>query len=224
MGPRDSVTATPSKPTARPSVSPSGDPTARERLIAAAAELFTQKGYAATTVREIVAAADVTKPVLYYYFQNKEGIYLELIRAPYKKFESLLDAFQGNEGSASKRLLCLFEQVFSLLVENIEAARLMYSIYYGPPQGAPFFDFDTYHLKFQDTIRRLVQHGIRQGEFQKGDADDMVWALLGAVNVAMEAQLCHPELGMDRKKLCRIVCIILKGISTGAKKAKVRKS
>jgi len=31
-------------------------------------------------VREIVAAAGVTKPVLYYYFRNKEGIYLELMQ------------------------------------------------------------------------------------------------------------------------------------------------
>ena len=59
----------------------------RERLLTGATELFTRKGYAATTVREIVAAAGVTKPVLYYYFRNKEGIYLELIRGAFAKFE-----------------------------------------------------------------------------------------------------------------------------------------
>ena len=53
---------------------------ARQRLLDAAAELFNGKGYAATTVREIVKAAGVTKPVLYYYFKNKEGIFLELMR------------------------------------------------------------------------------------------------------------------------------------------------
>jgi len=37
---------------------------ARQRLLAAATDLFTQRGYAATTVREIVGAAGVTKPVL----------------------------------------------------------------------------------------------------------------------------------------------------------------
>jgi hypothetical protein len=54
-------------------------------LLSAAREVFTRKGYSATSVREIVAAAGVTRPVLYYYFRNKEGIYLELLREPFAK-------------------------------------------------------------------------------------------------------------------------------------------
>jgi AcrR family transcriptional regulator len=196
------------------SVSKSLDIAVRIRLLTAATELFSRKGYSATTTREIVAAAGVTKPVLYYYFRNKEGIYLELIRGAFAKFDALLDTSRSEKGSASERLLRLSDQIFSLFMENIEMARLMYSIYYGPHQGAPFFDFDTYHLKFQDTIRQLAKEGMRQGEFHKVNADDMMWAILGAVNVAMEAQLCHPELGMERKRLTQILKLILQGIST----------
>ena len=56
------------------------DESVRERLLVSASRLFAQKGYAGTTVREIVDAAGVTKPVLYYYFGNKEGIYLALMK------------------------------------------------------------------------------------------------------------------------------------------------
>ncbi len=196
------------------SVSKSLDIAVRIRLLTAATELFSRKGYSATTTREIVAAAGVTKPVLYYYFRNKEGIYLELIRGAFAKFDALLDTSRSEKGSASERLLRLSDQIFSLFMENIEMARLMYSIYYGPHQGAPFFDFDTYHLKFQDTIRQLAKEGMRQGEFHKVNADDMMWAILGAVNVAMEVQLCHPEIGMERKRLTQILKLILQGIST----------
>ena len=190
------------------------DETVRERLLTCATKLFTRKGYTATTVREIVAAAGVTKPVLYYYFRNKEGIYIELIRGAFAKFDALLDASRTQRGSATERLLHLSDQAFSLFMENIEVARLMYSIYYGPPQGAPFFDFDTYHTKLHDAIRRLVKEGIRKGEFHTGNANDMMWALLGAVNVAVEVRLCHPEIGMERKRLVRILRLILQGISS----------
>ncbi len=189
------------------------DETVRERLITSATQVFTRKGYAATTVREIVEAAGVTKPVLYYYFRNKEGIYLELIREAYAKYDALLDTFRGQRGSATERLLRLSDQVFSLFMEKIEVARLMYSIYYGPPQGAPFFDFDAYHLKFQDAMRRLVKEGIRKGEFDRGNANDMVWAIIGAVNVAMEVRLCHPDMGIEPKRLARILKLIFQGIS-----------
>jgi AcrR family transcriptional regulator len=195
-------------------ISKSTDKAVRQRLLSCATQLFTRKGYTATTVREIVAAAKVTKPVLYYYFRNKEGIYIELIRGAFAKFDALLDASRTQRGSATERLLHLSDQVFSLFMEYIEVARLMYSIYYGPPQGAPFFDFDTYHTKLHDAIRRLVKEGIRKGEFHAGSANDMMWALLGAVNVAVEVRLCHPEIGMERKRLVRILRLILQGISS----------
>ena len=190
------------------------DETVRERLLTCATKLFTRKGYTGTTVREIVAAAKVTKPVLYYYFRNKEGIYLDLIRGTVGKFDALLDASRNQRGSATERLLHLSDQVFSLFMEYIEVARLMYSIYYGPPQGAPFFDFDTYHIKLHDAIRRLVKEGIRKGEFHKGNADNMMWAILGPINVAIEVRLCHPEMEIERKGLAGILKLIFQGISS----------
>ena len=44
------------------------------KLLDAAVRLFAHKGYPATSTREIVEAAGVTKPMLYYYFQSKEGL------------------------------------------------------------------------------------------------------------------------------------------------------
>ena len=202
------------------SASKSLDIVARERLLASATELFSRKGYSATTTREIVAAAGVTKPVLYYYFQNKEGIYLELMRRAFTKFDALLDASRSQRGSATERLLRLCDQVFTLFLENIPSARLMYTIYYGPPQEAPFFDFDAYFLKFEDTIRRLIKVGIRQREFRKGSVEDMVWLILGAVNVATNVQLSHPKVGMGRRRLARILKLIFQGISAQRRRQK----
>lgn len=185
---------------------------ARQRLLAAATDLFAQKGYAATTVREIVAAAKVTKPVLYYYFRNKEGIYLSLMRETYGKLDNFLDTFLAEGGTATQKLFRFCDAVFSLFVENLRAVRVMYSIYYGPPQGAPFFDFDAYHLKFQDALRRLVEEGVRKKELRNAPIEDMVWALLGAISVTIEVQLIHPEMAIGREGLSRLMNLILEGI------------
>jgi AcrR family transcriptional regulator len=189
--------------------------TVRQRLLAAATDLFARKGYAATTVREIVQSARVTKPVLYYYFQNKEGIYLELMRQTFSNVDYLVDFSRGEKGSTREKLLRFCNQAFSLFMQNIEAIRVMYAIYYGPHQGAPFFDFDAYHLKFQEAIRGLVEVGIRKGEFRKGEAENMTWAILGAVTVVMEVQLGHPEMGLGREGLAGILNLIFRGISKG---------
>ncbi len=192
----------------------------RERLLAEATNLFSRKGYPATTVREIVAAAGVTKPVLYYYFSNKEGLYLELMRKAFSKLDALLDTTGKYEGRAEEKLKQLCAQFFPLFQENIKIVQIMYSIYYGPHQGAPFFDFDSYHLKFHQTVQRIVEEGIRKKEFTKGNAREMSWLLLGAVNITMELELTNPEWGLGQDGLARMLDLIFQGMAIGHRSRK----
>jgi TetR/AcrR family transcriptional regulator len=196
------------------------DGSVRRRLLDGAADLFARKGYAGTTVREIVAAARVTKPALYYYFGNKEGIYLELMKEAYTELDELLIASVEEEETASRKLLRLCDRAYTLFMENIKTARIMYAIYYGPPQGAPFFDFDAYHYKFQETVQRLIREGMRDGEFRKGDCEEMSWAVIGALNVALEIHLGHPDQQLGRDGLSRVLKIIFQGIAAEKGKRK----
>lgn len=196
------------------------DRAARERLLSSAIAFFNRKGYAATTVREIVADAGVTKPVLYYYFRNKEGIFLELMRGAWSRFEELVGAAASAPGGPRERLVGLSRGLFELFLERIEVARLMYAVYYGPPQGAPFFDFDPYHRRFQEVVRKIVAEGIESGEFRKGSADEMAWAVIGAVNVALELQLCRPERGIGADGLERVLDVIFRGMAAETARAR----
>jgi len=192
----------------------------RQRLLSGAAGLFSTKGYAATTVREIVERAGVTKPVLYYYFRNKEGIYLEMMRGPLERFASHLDAAAAEGGTARERIARLCLGAYEVFVEHLEHARVMFAIYYGPPQGAPFVDFDAVHIRFQDAVLRLLEEGIRRGEFRKGNARDMMWVVIGAVNVAMELELCRPGESIGSAGTARMLEIVLDGIAPATGEAK----
>ncbi len=184
----------------------------RERLLTSAARIFARKGYAATTVREIVTEAGVTKPVLYYYFRNKEGLYTEILLTASVRYGLLLDGARQKKGGAVNRLLDLADQILALFMEQIEVARLAYSLYYGPPQGAPAFDFDAYHLKFHGLVTELVQLGFQNREFGRGRVEDITWMILGAVNVALETQLSHPELDFGREGLGRVLKLFFDGL------------
>jgi TetR/AcrR family transcriptional regulator len=184
----------------------------RERLLSGATGLFAAKGYAATTVREIVERAGVTKPVLYYYFRSKEGIYLDLMREPFGKFAALVEETLLEAGSAKERLFRLCLMAYDIFIENLDTARVMYSIYYGPPQGAPFIDFDAYHRQFQEAVLQVLREGIRNGEFRRVDLHDAMWAVVGAVNVAMEVELCHPPQSLGRDGVRRVLELVLEGI------------
>lgn len=54
---------------------------AKERIIKASIELFSQKGYDATRVNDIASAANVNKALIYYYFKNKQDILDFMVRS-----------------------------------------------------------------------------------------------------------------------------------------------
>jgi TetR/AcrR family transcriptional regulator len=193
---------------------------AKARLLSGASGLFASKGYAATTVREIVERAGVTKPVLYYYFRSKEGIYLDLMREPFGRFSALVEETLVPAGSANDRLFRLCLAAYDIFVENIDAARVMYSIYYGPPQGAPFVDFDASHHRFQEAVLQVLGEGVRDGEFRRVNLHDATWAVIGAVNVAMEVELCHPKQSLGRDGVRRVLELVLEGIATKRKETR----
>lgn len=203
---------------ARNKVADVTESTVKQRLLRAALDLFTERGYAATSVREIVDAAGVTKPVLYYYFKNKEDIYLELFREPFVYFSKVLEDAYNEKGSVRERIVRLFDLIFELFVSRLKEARLMYSIYYGPPQGAPFFDFDSFHLKMREVIGLIVRKGIEKGELRAVDADIATWLLNGSLNFVMEEQLCHRSPMVDRSGLLRILDLAFEGLTDKKRK------
>jgi len=185
----------------------------RARLLGSAAELFSAKGYAGTTVREIVERAGVTKPALYYYFRSKEGIYLDLMRAPLEGFTERIESAAREKGTSRERITRLCLRAYDDFVRNLPHARILFSFYYGPPQGAPYVDFDTVQLRFQEIVAGLLKEGIRSGEFRRGNPTDMMWTVAGAVNVAMELELCRPGQSIGRGGIVRMLGIIFDGIA-----------
>lgn len=81
------------------------DPVGRDRILEAAAQLFVEYGYAATTTRLISTAVGIKQPSLYYHFPNKASILLELLLATAKPSVDRARALQNDGASPLERLL-----------------------------------------------------------------------------------------------------------------------
>ncbi len=192
----------------------------QDKLMRAALKLFTQKGYSATTVRELVEVAGVTKPVLYYYFGSKEGLFLELMRTHFGRLEAVVDVYRKGEGSVRKRLAEMLDKGFLFVQQDRDFIRLMHAVYYGPPGEAPYFDFDAYHQRYHDLITRFLEEGIERGEFRQGNAGDMAWIVLGTMEIAVEDQICCQASRIDRSTLKRLLNLVFDGLAAGNDKGK----
>src|ERR1700691_3525680 len=95
--------------TAAPSKKDALSPVARH-IARAGARLFAERGYDATSVREIVEAAGVAKPTLYYYYRSKERLAQALLTVPLTNLVASL-----------RRIVTTVEDPFECLVQVIEA-------------------------------------------------------------------------------------------------------
>ena len=84
--------------------SPARDPgRTRARILAAATDEFSRYGLGGARVDRIAAAADTNKRMLYYYFGNKEGLFLAVLESTYAHIRSAemklkLDTVEPVEG------------------------------------------------------------------------------------------------------------------------------
>lgn len=64
----------------------------RETILDCALQLFSAKGYSEVSIGDIVEMVGVTKPTLYYFFGNKEGLFRELLKINFETLNQLLSA------------------------------------------------------------------------------------------------------------------------------------
>jgi AcrR family transcriptional regulator len=98
----------------------------RERILDVAQELFTRQGYDKTSLRDIAARLGITKAALYYYFERKEDILLELHLRLHALGTNLLDELEAAPDGPARVALWprLAEEMIQFMVENRELVLL----------------------------------------------------------------------------------------------------
>jgi len=75
-------------------------PATRRRILAAAGELFSERGFLATTMREIAGSARVNLASAHYHFGSKQALYLEVVRGEFEKLNARMAARGASPGAA----------------------------------------------------------------------------------------------------------------------------
>jgi AcrR family transcriptional regulator len=86
-----------------------------------AVQMFIEKGYRQTSLDDVAKKLKITKPALYYYFHNKEAIYLECYRRGIAMTQQSLDRIRSHEGSGLEKVAG-FIQTYTVIIARILAA------------------------------------------------------------------------------------------------------
>jgi TetR/AcrR family transcriptional regulator len=148
-----------------------------ERILRSALTLFSEKGYDATSVREICAASGITKPTLYHFYGSKEGVYRALVDGALEHLGKDLTEALEQDGTLRDRLRRLTLAYFEAARQDPDLARFIVALIHGPPSSAPPTDFLTFYDDVLSQVARVMAAAEDRGEVSLGPADS--WAPSG---------------------------------------------
>ncbi len=149
-------------------------------LLAAALDLFVEKGFAATRAEEVAKRAGVSKGTLFLYFSSKEELFKAVVRENISgrldEWTSELENYQGSSEELLRYCMTVWwERIGSTKASGIP--KLIMSEAGNFPELAAFFQKEVIQPG-NDLIRRILQRGIDGGEFRPIDMRYGVFAVL----------------------------------------------
>ena len=165
----------------------------QERIITAATRLFAEKGYAGTSTAEIVSAAGVTKPMVYYYFGDKEGLFRAVMDQVNRRLRDGFAGIDRSELPPREALVAIAELMFQATRESPTTSRLQFASYCGPGEGEASKILEIGPMTTYEAIRKVVKAGLDAGVLA-GDAFQIACSIQGTINLYIMAHLSRPQV------------------------------
>jgi len=152
----------------------------REAVIRAAARAFNQKGYHNTSLDDIAAALDVTKPTVYYYVSNKEELLFECFLAGVEQIRAAFRDVRQLE-------VCARERLNAVLRHYAQAVASEFGWCMVRTEDLDLSPAMSAHIKalkseVDQGIRRLIREGLQDGSIHPCDPKMTAFAIAGALN------------------------------------------
>jgi AcrR family transcriptional regulator len=152
-------------------------PEAARRLLVAAVEAFAERGYHATTTRDIASRAGMSPAALYIHYKTKEELLHRISRIGHDRALALLTAAADGEGTAAERLADAVRCFVRWHAERHTTARV---VQYELDALAAGHRAEIVELRRRSdaVVRRVLTDGVRDGEFDVPDVPGTTLAVL----------------------------------------------
>lgn len=152
-----------------------------EELLAAAVRLFRQKGYHDTSMQDLAEAVGIQRGSLYHYIEAKEDLLHEIMERAMRRLLDAVEPVAASAVPASEKLRRAVEAhlavaasyrdelvVLHVELKSLSAARRQRML--------------ALRDRYEGLFRRIVQEGVRTGEFREVDPKTVGLAVLGVCN------------------------------------------
>ena len=141
------------------------DPNRRSTILAAAAEVFAAKGYAATRIIEVARAARVGKGTIYEYFPSKEALFFAVFEEMMSDAATAVSkATETLTGDFATCMQALSDQIISSWLDDLQMYALVMEFWSATASSPGRDRFKTTFMDGYDGLRTVVGALIRKGQ------------------------------------------------------------
>jgi AcrR family transcriptional regulator len=139
-------------------------PDAARRLLVAAVEAFAERGYHATTTRDIAGRAGMSPAALYIHYKTKEELLHRISRIGHEKALEILETAADGGGTAAERLASAVRRFVRWHAGHHTTARV---VQYELDALSPEHRTEIIELRRRSdaAVRRIINDGVEAGEF-----------------------------------------------------------
>jgi len=140
----------------------------QQEILDIAAQLISEKGYEATTVKDISSAIGRNQAIVYYYFEDKQTLLYDAMSAGLKKLMDSAKKIEKLHVSPEKKLELLIKEHINQLSGDRPAQSIAGSeLRHLTPQNRR--KFVASRDKYEKIFRDVIQEGVEQGKIRKAD-------------------------------------------------------
>lgn len=197
----------------------------RKKIIAVAVKLFEQQGFAATTMEQIAAEADVARKTLYNYFPVKEAIADEYVRDISNRMAEQALAELQNLPDTRSRLLSALNNAYGWVEINPELTGIVlayrFKTSYYSSEKCQGLKNDLQESGTYRIIAEIIRQGQEAGEIRSDVGLKLLVRYIDLLRGTIVWEWLQDTSLFDlREEISKMVSIVLDGIKSGEKRSK----
>ncbi len=154
----------------------------KEEILATAERLFSERGYHATSMRDIAAALGLKGGSLYSHIKGKEELLWWGLDRAARQFQDIQVRFDADSAPAVERLRGAIRAHIRIVANNLPAATVYFHEWRFLPEGPERLDFLARRNSYEEWMRQLIESARAEGQFAPGI--DSKWATLLILSAA----------------------------------------
>ncbi len=162
-------------------------------------DLFAGKGYEGTSIRDIAEKASVNLAMVNYYFGSKEKLFEKIVEYKSSVTRGLLDEILKNEQLSSiEKIYAIIDSYVEKLFTHRSFHRLIYQELILNLRDELQNSIVNNLAPNSTIIKRIIETGIKNGEFKKVDVELTLASLMGTINqVLLSKKFCNKIMNKD---------------------------